>query len=42
MLAKVREGLVVSKQITHRFCMERFNLEKGNEVQDKDQYRVEV
>jgi Leu/Phe-tRNA-protein transferase len=38
-VAKVRERLVVNK---HRFHMERFNLKKLNEVQGKEQYRVEV
>jgi hypothetical protein len=29
--AKFREGLAVSKQITHRFCVKRFSLENLNE-----------
>jgi hypothetical protein len=32
-LAKVREGLAVSKQTAHRVYMERFNLKKLNEVE---------
>jgi hypothetical protein len=41
-VAKVRERLAVNKQRSHRFCMERFNLEKLNEVEGKEQYRVDV
>jgi hypothetical protein len=37
-MAKVRERLAVSKQTTHRVHMERFNLKKLNEVEDKEQY----
>jgi hypothetical protein len=40
--ANVRERLAVSKQTTHRVHMERFNLRKLNEVQDKEQYRAEI
>jgi hypothetical protein len=40
--AKVRGRLAVNKQRSHRFCMERFNLKKLYEVEDKEQYRVEV
>jgi hypothetical protein len=39
---KVRERLAVSKQTTHRVPMERFNLKKLNEVEDKERYRVEI
>jgi hypothetical protein len=39
-VAEVRERLAVSKQIKHRVQMERFNLEKLNEVVGKEQYRV--
>jgi hypothetical protein len=42
MVAKVRELLAVNIQRSHRFHMERFNLKKLNEVEDKEQYRVEV
>jgi hypothetical protein len=41
-VAKVREGLAVNKQRSHRFHMERFILKKLNEVEGKEQYRVEV
>jgi hypothetical protein len=41
-VAKVRERLAVNKQRSHRFHTERFNLKKLNEVEDKEQYRVEV
>ncbi|PNF33516.1 hypothetical protein B7P43_G18394, partial [Cryptotermes secundus] len=41
-VAKVRERLAVSKQMTHRVHMERFNLKKLNEVEGKEQYRVEI
>jgi hypothetical protein len=34
-MAKVRERLAVSNQITHRVHMERFNLEKLIEVEVK-------
>jgi hypothetical protein len=36
MVEKVRERLAVTKQRTHRFHMERFNLKKMNEVEDKE------
>jgi hypothetical protein len=32
----------VSKQKTHRVDTERFNLKKLNEVEDKEQYQVEI
>jgi hypothetical protein len=41
-VAKVRERLAVNKQRLHRFHMDRFNLKKLNETEDKEQYRVEV
>ncbi|PNF41286.1 hypothetical protein B7P43_G01469 [Cryptotermes secundus] len=41
-VAKVRERLAVSKQTTHRFHIERFNLKKLNEAEGKEQYRVEI
>jgi hypothetical protein len=37
-VTKVRE----STQTMHRVHMERFNLKKLNEVEDKEQYRVEL
>jgi hypothetical protein len=41
-VAKIRERLAVSKQGSHKFHMERFNLKKLNEVEGKEKYRVEV
>jgi hypothetical protein len=41
-VAKVRERLVVSKQIMLRFHMERFNLMKLNEVGGKEQHPADV
>jgi hypothetical protein len=37
-VVKVRERLAVSKQATHRFHGERFNLKKLNGVEDSEQY----
>jgi glycosyltransferase involved in cell wall biosynthesis len=42
MVAKVRERLVVNKQTSHRFHMERFNLKKLNVDKGKEKYQVEV
>jgi hypothetical protein len=39
--AKVGERLAVNKQRLHRFHMEKFSLKKLNEVEGKEQYRVE-
>jgi hypothetical protein len=41
-VAKVRERLAVSIHTTHKFQMERFNLNKLNEVEGKEQYRVQI
>jgi hypothetical protein len=41
-VANVRERLAVSKQTTHRVHVERFNLKKLKEVEDKRQYHVEI
>jgi hypothetical protein len=41
-VAKVRERLTVNKQSSQRFNMERFNLKKLNDVEGKEQFRVEV
>jgi fructosamine-3-kinase len=41
-VAKVREKLAVSKQRSHRFRMEGFSLKKLNELEGKEQFRVEV
>jgi hypothetical protein len=40
--AKIRERLAVNKQGSHKFHMERFNLQKLNEVEGKDKYRFEA
>jgi hypothetical protein len=40
--AKFRERLAVNKRRSHRFHKERFNLNKLNEIEGKEQYRVEV
>jgi hypothetical protein len=39
---KLRKRLTVSKQITHRVHMERFNLKKLKELEDKEHYRVKI
>jgi hypothetical protein len=41
-VAKVRERMAVNKQRSLRFNMERFNLKKLNDIEGKEQYRVEV
>jgi hypothetical protein len=41
-VAEVKERLTVIKQRSHRFHMERFNLKKLNEVECKEQCRVDV
>ncbi|PNF20380.1 hypothetical protein B7P43_G10237 [Cryptotermes secundus] len=41
-VAKVRERLAVSKETKQKVHMERFNLKKLNEVDGKEQYRVEI
>jgi hypothetical protein len=41
-VAKFGVRLAVSKQITHRIHMGKFNLKKLNEVEVKEQYRVEI
>jgi hypothetical protein len=40
--AKLRKRLAVNKQRSNRFHMERFNLKKLNEVEGKEQSRVEI
>jgi hypothetical protein len=40
LVARFRDRLAVSKETTHRFYMERYNLKKLNEVEAKEQYRV--
>jgi hypothetical protein len=41
-VAKVRKGLAVNKQRSHRFHMERFKPKKLNEVEGREKYHVEV
>jgi hypothetical protein len=41
-VAKSRERLAVNKQKSQRFDMKRFNIKKLNEVECKEQFRVEV
>jgi hypothetical protein len=41
-VAKVRGRLAVIKQTMHKFRMERFNLEKSNGVEGKEQYWLEI
>jgi hypothetical protein len=41
-VAKVRERLAVNKQSSERFRMGNFNLKKLNDVEGKENYRVEV
>jgi hypothetical protein len=41
-VAKVRERLAVNKQRSQTFDMGRFNLKKLNDVEGKEQFRVEV
>jgi hypothetical protein len=41
-VAKVREGLAVNKQRSHSLHTERFNLKKLNDIEGKEQFRVEV
>jgi hypothetical protein len=41
-VAKVRERLAVTEQRSQRFHMESFNLRKLNDVEGKEQFRVEV
>jgi hypothetical protein len=42
MTVRERERLTVNKQRSHRFDMEKFNLKKLNDVEGKEQFRVEV
>jgi hypothetical protein len=41
-VVKVRERLAVNKQGSQRFDMERFNLKTLNDVESKEQFRVDV
>jgi hypothetical protein len=42
MVTKVRERLAVTEQTTHSFHMDKFSLKKIKEVEDKEQYIVEI
>jgi hypothetical protein len=42
MVAQFVKRLAASKQTMHTVHMERFNLKKLNEVEGKDQYRVDI
>jgi hypothetical protein len=42
MVAKVSERLALSTETAHRFHMERFNFRILNDVEGKEQYRVEI
>jgi hypothetical protein len=39
---KVRQSLVVSKQVTQKIYGERFNLRKPNELEVRKQYQIEI
>jgi hypothetical protein len=41
-VAKIRERIAVNKQGSHKFHMDKLNLNKLNEVEDKEKYRDEV
>jgi len=41
-IAKVRERLAVGKQTAQRFDMQRFNLRKLNESEDREQDQIEI
>jgi len=41
-VAKIREGLAVSKQMAQKFDGERFNLRKLNELEVRKQYQIEI
>jgi hypothetical protein len=41
-VAKVRERLAVSKQITQKFDSKRFNLRKLNVLEVRKQYQIEI
>jgi hypothetical protein len=41
-VSEIRETLAVSKRTMHKIHLERFNLKKLNEVEGKEQYRVEI
>jgi hypothetical protein len=39
-VAKIRERMTVNKQGSHKFHMERFNLDKLNEVEGKERSQI--
>jgi hypothetical protein len=41
-LAEVRERLAASKQTTHRFHIEKFNIKNLKEIEGKKKYHVEI
>jgi len=41
-VAKVRERLAVSKKTAQKFDVERFNLRELNELEDSNQYQIEI
>jgi hypothetical protein len=41
-VGKLWEKLAVGEQTTHRVQMESLNLKNLNEIEDKDQYQVEI
>jgi hypothetical protein len=41
-VGKVRETLEVSKETVHRVHIDRFNLNKLNEVEVKEQYHIKI
>jgi hypothetical protein len=42
MVAKVMDSLALSRQTTQKFCMERFNPQKLNKVDSKEQFQMKV
>ena len=42
MVAKLKEGLTVSKQAAQEFDVERFNLRKLSELEYRKQYQIKI
>jgi len=42
LVAKVRERLAVSKEVTQNFAGERFNLRKLNELEFRKEFHIEI
>ena len=42
MVAKLREGVAVSKQAAQKFDVERFNLRKLSELEVRKQYQIKI